>query len=79
MVLEAFASTDTCTGLKKGVRMKSVLSGRLAAVGRLGVVQVCGVRAFTRAIVWHAVNKKCELVPRANALDAEIRGCELLN
>ena len=79
MVLEAFASVGTCTGLKKGVRMKRVLvagsqlSGdwewcRCVESGHLPV-PLCGTLS----------TQKCELVPRANALDAEIRGCELLN
>ena len=35
-------------------------------------------KLFTRALSWHTVNKQCAPVPKANALDAEIGGCEML-
>ena len=36
------------------------------------------VDVFSRGLRWHIVNTKCEPVPKANTLDAGIRGCEML-
>ena len=35
-------------------------------------------KMFSRALGWHTVNNKCEHVPKKNALDVEISGCEIL-